>query len=67
MDSAVGPLELALELDPQDADAREFLERCRTGQGPRRGDLSGEGLERLKERYEPEAYRAALRFDGQRR
>lgn len=67
LDSAVEPLESALELDPQDADAREFLERCRTGQGPRRGDLSGEGLERLKERYEPEAYRAALTFDGQRR
>ena len=39
----------ALTLDPDDADAQQMLERCRQNSGPRRGDLSSEGLERLKE------------------
>jgi Flp pilus assembly protein TadD len=39
----------ALALAPGDETAQEMLERCRQNSGPRRGDLSTEGLERLKE------------------
>lgn len=42
----------ALEIDPEDVDARQMLERCLNQGGPRRGDLSTEGMERLKEDYE---------------
>jgi tetratricopeptide (TPR) repeat protein len=39
----------AVTLDPNDAAARQLLERSIEQQGPRRGDLSSENLERLKE------------------
>jgi tetratricopeptide (TPR) repeat protein len=52
----------ALEIDPEDADAQQMLQRCLNESGPRRGDLSSEGLERLKENYEEVAYRQ-LRAD----
>lgn len=39
----------ALALAPDDGAAEQMLERCRQRNGPRRGDLSSEGLERLKE------------------
>ncbi|MCW5982482.1 MAG: tetratricopeptide repeat protein [Bryobacteraceae bacterium] len=42
----------ALKLDPSDLDAQLLLERCLGNNGPRRGDLSDEGLERLKENYQ---------------
>jgi hypothetical protein len=42
----------ALEIDPGDVDAELLLERCIRKNGPRRGDLSDEGLERLKENYQ---------------
>jgi len=38
----------ALALDPTDAVAQQLLERSIEQQGPRRGDLSSESLERLK-------------------
>lgn len=44
--------EAALALAPGDDTAEEMLERCRQGNGPRRGDLRSEGLERLKEQME---------------
>lgn len=41
-------LQAALALDPNDAVAQQLLERALEQQGPRRGDLSMENLERLK-------------------
>jgi len=58
-DAAAGYFRAALELDPLDMDAGQVLERCLNGAGPRKGDLSGEGLERLKEAFE-EAKNPAL-------
>lgn len=42
-------LEAAAALDPNDAGVQQLLERSTQQQGPRRGDLSAENLERLKE------------------
>lgn len=39
----------AASLEPNDAGVQQFLERAIQQQGPRRGDLSTENLERLKE------------------
>jgi tetratricopeptide (TPR) repeat protein len=44
-----------LKIDPGDVDAQLLLDRCINRHGPRRGDLSGEGLERLKENYQSAA------------
>jgi tetratricopeptide (TPR) repeat protein len=60
VDGAAEHFATALELDPHDVDAQELLERSNNGQGPRRGDLSGEGLERLKEDFSVDAYRSLL-------
>jgi len=49
LDGAAVQFRAVLELDPGDDDARRMLERCQQGHGPRRGDLSAEGLERLEE------------------
>ncbi len=49
-----------LAIDPEDTDARQLLERCEKQKGPRRGDLSTEGLERLKENYEEIVYRRLM-------
>ncbi len=57
VDSAVERFEAVLALDPNDVDAKELLKRCRNGEGPRRGDLSGQGLERLKSHFEETSYR----------
>ena len=46
-----------LKLDPEDADARQLLDRCVHNSGPRRGDLSSEGLERLTENFDEIARR----------
>ena len=48
---------VVLEMAPDDAEARQMLDRCVQQRGPRRGDLSSEGLERLKERYDEYADR----------
>ncbi len=39
-------------MDSEDAEARQLLDRCLRHSGPRRGDLSSEGLERLKEDFD---------------
>ncbi len=52
LDTARSYFETAMALDPSDSTAARLLERCRGGEGPRRGDLSSEGLERLKENYD---------------
>ncbi len=49
---AIPHLKKALQIDPGDAAARRLLLRCQEGEGPRRGDLSLEGAERLKEDFE---------------
>ena len=49
---AASHLEKALEINPGDVAARRLLLRCRKSEGPRRGDLSMEGAERLKEYFE---------------
>lgn len=41
-----------LALDPGDVDAQLLLDRCIAKNGPRPGDLSDDGLERLKENYQ---------------
>ncbi len=46
---ALERFQAALALAPDDETAHQMAERCRLGNGHRRGDLSGEGLERLKE------------------
>lgn len=53
--------EAALALAPGDDIAEQMLQRCRQGNGPRRGDLSSEGLERLKEQMERRRPRAGRR------
>lgn len=57
IDAAVEFLGAAVELDPRDVEAANLLERCRNQSGPRRGDLSSEGLERLNENVEEIVYR----------
>ena len=59
---AMPHLKKALEIDPGDVFARRLLLRCQEGEGPRRGDLSMEGAERLKEDFEEVA--AALHGAG---
>jgi tetratricopeptide (TPR) repeat protein len=41
-----------LKLDPEDVEAQRLLQHCQAGDGPRKGDLGIEGLERLRENYE---------------
>lgn len=53
LDGAAAQFLAVLKLDPEDAEARRMLARCRLGRGPRRGDLSTEGLERLEEVFPP--------------
>jgi len=57
LEEAAEQLEKAVELDPEDTRASRLLVRCRRGEGLRRGDLSMEGLERLKENFEEVAER----------
>lgn len=49
LDGAAEHFRAVLDIVPEDADARKLLERCLSADGPRRGDLSSEGLERLQE------------------
>ncbi len=65
LDSAKERFAAALKLEPSDIDAAKLLERCEHGRGPRRGDLSGQGLERLKMVFGPESRLADLNAAGQ--
>ncbi|MCP5116388.1 MAG: tetratricopeptide repeat protein [bacterium] len=57
LESAADRFQTVLDIDPDDPHAKRLLDRCRNRSGPRRGDLSTEGLERLKEDYEGIAHK----------
>ncbi len=56
-DAAASSFRAVLDRDPDDAEATSMLGRCLQRNGPRPGEASGEGLERIKTNYEEGAYR----------
>jgi tetratricopeptide (TPR) repeat protein len=56
-EEAAASFRAALDRDEGDAEAIEFLGRSLKQEGPRRGDPSVEGRERLKHDYQEQAYR----------
>ena len=56
-EEAAASFRAVLERKKDDAEAMQFLGRSLKGQGPRKGDPSTEGRERLKHEYQEQAYR----------
>ncbi len=53
LEEAAEHLRVALQIDPRNVGVRRLLDRCEAGSAYQRGDLGGEGLERLKSELEP--------------
>lgn len=54
---AAESFQAVLQRSPGDLESAALLERCRRGDGPRRGDPAGGGRERIKRNFEETAYR----------